>query len=1269
MTIRQTKSSRTPTRALSQSNNEWDDDMALSTSMYVTLGSRSSNDSALSEQDDDFLRSSTPQDKQIPTCTTAEELRYADLKRAAREKEISAASKTLSSGTATLASGQLWIWGMGRNGKYDKLTRNYKEPRPMQFPELKGVAVSSVACSASHVLIASADGAVYALGLKKTNPESPASRRRSIADSSGFQLYPLLTPHLVEELKDHFIAKVACGIGLSVLLSDEGKVFTLGNLHTRQLGGTFDVSLYNGSRPTLIKNISSQRVIDISCGAAHALLLTESGSVYSFGSGEMGALGHGFFTGDLRSPKKILALSDIRAKAIAAGESFSLVLSKQGEIYSFGCGDHGQLGHKKGNLTGYRALVPRKITSTLSGIKITKIAAGHDHSMAVTDRGKLYMWGSNNNHKLGFHSSGPIVPLPKKIKMRYFRAYAETNATLNNAPLVEADGTLVPNPPPSPLFSGFNSLPVRGATTRLISSQVAQPASPYRRSPIPDFKSTAHTSAPALLELDSDIKVIEGPLDPVLMADPLPSPIVSPRSPSAIISPSASERQRITHIAAGYSHSVAVANGGRIFPWGSAAWAQLGHGDERQRKRPALVRLLTGAHVIQTVATSGLTLAVMETATSVWADQFTPALETDSAQAHAGLVAAIAPNLTSIRKLLAVELAETVSTLKERKSDSVRSSLDSRRSITSLFSPMRKGAGGVQLKTGSGSGVLSKSPPQQNDNSSPTTTTQKRNHKSKSASHGRKDSRARTMDFGKLMGRRIDDRRKIIANPSDNTEEIVVTRSRTISTNDENDRVNVFVESHKNNEQEQDSGGSSATTTPTHSTPTAYADKSECRDEKEPEYDAGAKDRKGLLQMFYEGFLARHPKLVKDPSTAQQSNDQPTTATAEVVGANVPQQPNSTSASVGQRHSAETVGVAEHSKRNSKSPLLIRAQLTTAAAARESMVVLNLTSCSIYHLRLSSEEDALSSAVWSVSPPSWCGNIRVMRNNDVFTIYLEDSNGELYDHYVVKYAEPQKRILAAVDSRRYFVLQLDNENTVKIKPQQTNDLRYLGIGFAERIEAFEFEEAMEPVVQRKYSSDRMDSFVVDQSTPPKPAVENLRTTQRPNAFHRKASMPVSLFSWGGSLEQTTTITTAATENSTGEEEDSISAPRTGHEESAPSSPPISSDEDDTTEWEDDEEEEEPDSEEEEDNEDQEGDDARDCGSTKSPLLTTTPPLIKHRPHHASVAALVGADTKMQRCRSSDHAQRHRMKERRTSIAAYQSQPRRPLILKPIEEAG
>ncbi|KAL3985793.1 Regulator of chromosome condensation (RCC1) repeat family protein [Acanthocheilonema viteae] len=65
------------------------------------------------------------------------------------------------------------------------------------------------------------------------------------------------------------------------------------------------------------------------------------------------------------------------------------------EIWTWGANEYGQLGH--GDLAVRR--VPFKVAD-LSGMYCIKVAAGDDHTIAITGSGKLYVWGSNNDGQL-----------------------------------------------------------------------------------------------------------------------------------------------------------------------------------------------------------------------------------------------------------------------------------------------------------------------------------------------------------------------------------------------------------------------------------------------------------------------------------------------------------------------------------------------------------------------------------------------------------------------------------------------------------------------------------------------------------------------------------------------------------------------------------------------------------------------------------------------------------------------------------------------------
>ena len=73
------------------------------------------------------------------------------------------------------------------------------------------------------------------------------------------------------------------------------------------------------------------------------MVLTDGGAVLTFGCGKSGGLGHGDVENQYE-PKVIEALSDARMVAIAAGMEHSLVLSDAGTVLTFGWGGQGQLG-------------------------------------------------------------------------------------------------------------------------------------------------------------------------------------------------------------------------------------------------------------------------------------------------------------------------------------------------------------------------------------------------------------------------------------------------------------------------------------------------------------------------------------------------------------------------------------------------------------------------------------------------------------------------------------------------------------------------------------------------------------------------------------------------------------------------------------------------------------------------------------------------------------------------------------------------------------
>ncbi|KAH9094252.1 hypothetical protein Ae201684P_016863 [Aphanomyces euteiches] len=163
---------------------------------------------------------------------------------------------------------------------------------------------------------------------------------------------------------------------------------------------------------------------------AQLMLLPLSRGAWSWGYGESGQLGHPkppvdasaskFFRQMFRvlRPRFIQALERVHVTEVACGDAHTLFLTQDHHVYGSGSNASGQLGHEPTEEKEVQEL-PQDLN--VGEANIRQIAAGADHSFAVTLGGDLLAWGRNDMGQLGLgHTdkcSSPtlVADLPKKI--------------------------------------------------------------------------------------------------------------------------------------------------------------------------------------------------------------------------------------------------------------------------------------------------------------------------------------------------------------------------------------------------------------------------------------------------------------------------------------------------------------------------------------------------------------------------------------------------------------------------------------------------------------------------------------------------------------------------------------------------------------------------------------------------------------------------------------------------------------------------------------
>ena len=84
--------------------------------------------------------------------------------------------------------------------------------------------------------------------------------------------------------------------------------------------------------------------MSVAAGSFLSLALTAEGALFSFGDGADGQLGHGDMANQ-PLPKRVLLLTTEGLVSVAAGEYYSLALTAEGALFSFGRGAEDRLGH------------------------------------------------------------------------------------------------------------------------------------------------------------------------------------------------------------------------------------------------------------------------------------------------------------------------------------------------------------------------------------------------------------------------------------------------------------------------------------------------------------------------------------------------------------------------------------------------------------------------------------------------------------------------------------------------------------------------------------------------------------------------------------------------------------------------------------------------------------------------------------------------------------------------------------------------------------
>ncbi|KAG9457082.1 hypothetical protein H6P81_001590 [Aristolochia fimbriata] len=371
---------------------------------------------------------------------------------------------------------------------------------------------------------------------------------------------------MAENQNSRRVILISAGASHSVALLSGNIVCSWGRGEDGQLGhGDAEDRLF----PTKLSALDGLDIVSITCGADHTTAYSESQlQVYSWGWGDFGRLGHGN-SSDLFTPQPIKVLQGIRIKQIACGDSHCLAVTMDGKVQSWGRNQNGQLG--LGTLED--SLLPQPIQA-FKGIPVKMIAAGAEHTAAVTEDGDLYGWGWGRYGNLGLGDRTDRL-VPEKVSAVDGQKMVLVACGWRHTICISSTGSLYTygwNKYGQLGHGHFEDLLVPLQLGDLRNSPISQIAGGWRHSMAVTYEGKLYGWG-------------WNKFGQVGVGDN-----IDHCSPKQVKFP---DEQKVIQIVCGWRHTLALTDRQNLFSWGRGTSGQLGHGESVDRNTPKIIEALS----------------------------------------------------------------------------------------------------------------------------------------------------------------------------------------------------------------------------------------------------------------------------------------------------------------------------------------------------------------------------------------------------------------------------------------------------------------------------------------------------------------------------------------------------------------------------------------------------------------------------------------------------------------------------------------------------
>lgn len=172
--------------------------------------------------------------------------------------------------------------------------------------------------------------------------------------------------------------------------------------------------------------------VKLATGESHSIILNCNGDIWSWGSNNFGQLGNGT-TLDNLNPKPVKNnFGSEKIVALSAGGYHNMALSSKGNLWGWGWNGYGQLG----DYSHTNSSTPKKIYSIYN---VIAVECGYSHTIALKEDGTVWAWGQNDLGQLG---NSNIAESSYPIKISGLEDIVAISTNYKNNLALDEDGNI-----------------------------------------------------------------------------------------------------------------------------------------------------------------------------------------------------------------------------------------------------------------------------------------------------------------------------------------------------------------------------------------------------------------------------------------------------------------------------------------------------------------------------------------------------------------------------------------------------------------------------------------------------------------------------------------------------------------------------------------------------------------------------------------------------------------------------------------------------------